>query len=94
MQQIIDGKMYDTETADLVASDNYWDGSNWDRHGRNTFLYKTKRGAFFVHHTTRWQGERDSIQAIDVDGAKALYEQLPEHDMDYAEAFGVAPEEA
>jgi len=94
MKQIIDGKLYNTETADVIASDNYWDGSNRDRHGRNTFLYKTKKGAFFLHHTTRWQGERDSIEAISDDEAKAQYERLPEHETDYKEAFGEDPDEA
>ncbi len=38
MKQQIDGKEYNTETAQGVASDHYWDGNNWDRHGRSTFL--------------------------------------------------------
>lgn len=94
MKQIIDGKLYNTETADKVASDHYWDGHNWDRHGRSTFLYKTRKGTFFLLHETRWQGERDRIEAISIDEAKKQYEALPEHDMEYAEAFGEAPEEA
>lgn len=94
MQQIIDGKRYDTETADVVASDHYWDGSNWERRGRNTFLYRTKKGAFFVLHTTMWQGERNRIEVVDVAEAKRLYEELPEHDMSWEEAFGEPPEEA
>ena len=64
MEQIIDGKRYDTETATLVTSDYYWDGSNHDRHGRNTFLYKTSKGNFFLHDTTRWEGERNYLEAI------------------------------
>ena len=28
MKKVIGGKSYDTETAQLVASDRYWDGSN------------------------------------------------------------------
>lgn len=94
MKQVIDGKVYDTETADLVASDNYWDGSNWDRHGRNTYLYKTKRGNFFAYHKTRWQGERNYIEALSIAEAKRLYERLPETGMTYEEAFGEKPEDA
>lgn len=93
MKQIINGKLYDTETADIVASDHYWDGSNWDRKGRNEFLYKTKKGQYFIYRTTRWQGERDSITLVTKEEAMAAYETLPEHDMDYEAAFGVAPEE-
>jgi len=43
VRQIVDGKVYDTEKAELVAHDRYWDGHNWDRRGRNTYLYKTKK---------------------------------------------------
>ena len=94
MKQVIGGKVYDTEKAKLVASDRYWDGSNFERSGRNTYLYKTARGNFFLHHTTCWQGERDSIEPVDVEEAKSYYEQLPEQELEYLEAFGVEPEEA
>jgi len=89
MIRIINGKVYDTEKAELVASDRYW-----ERHGRNTFLYKTSKGNFFCYNTTRWQGERDTLVPLDVEEAKEQYEHLPEQVMDYKEAFGVEPEEA
>ena len=44
MEQIVNGLKYDTETATKVAHDRYFDGSNWERHGRNTYLYRTKAG--------------------------------------------------
>ena len=47
-----------------------------------------------MHHTTMWQGERDSIEPVSVEEAKGYYEQLPEQELDFAEAFGVEPEEA
>jgi hypothetical protein len=94
MRQIVNGKLYDTEKAQLVAHDRYWDGSNWERHGRNTYLYKTAKGSFFLYHTTLWQGERDYIEPVSKEEAKAYYEQLPEHEMEYEEAFGEPPEEA
>ena len=94
MQQIVNGLNYDTEKADLVAHDRYFDGSNWERHGRNTYLYRTKAGRFFLHHTTLWQGERDHIEPVSPDEARQYYEDLPEHEMAYEEAFGEAPEEA
>ncbi len=31
IEQIVNGKSYNTETADEVASDEYWDGSNHER---------------------------------------------------------------
>jgi len=94
MKAIIERKMYDTETADLVASDDYWDGRNTTRNGRNRYLYKTKKGNFFAHHVTHWQGELDSINPLDKDEAIDLFESLPEKSMDYKEAFGIDPEEA
>lgn len=94
MRQIIDGKRYDTDKAQEVASDRYWDGNNWERQGRNTYLFKTEKGNFFLHRTTLWQGEMDSIEAITKEEAKGWYEMLPEHEMEYEEAFGEPPEEA
>lgn len=94
MRQIVGGKVYDTEKATLVAHDRYWDGHNWDRKGRNIYLYKTKKGNFFLFRTSRWQGERDYIEPVTVDEAKYWYEQLPEHEMEYFDVFGEEPEEA
>lgn len=89
MQQIIEGRRYDTETANEVCSDKYWDGN-----GRNRTLYKTAKGAFFVHHETRWQGERDHLEAVSESFARELYERLPERKMTFADAFGEEPEDA
>jgi hypothetical protein len=94
MKQIVGGKLYDTEKAKLIASNRYWDGHNFERNGRNTFLYKTPKGNFFLHHTTCWQGERDYIEPVSLQRAKEMYEQLPEVEVEYEEAFGTPPEEA
>lgn len=88
MKQIIDGKLYDTDKADLVASNRFWDGSSWERNRGNTYLYKTAQGDFFVYRATRWRGERDIINALTVKQAKELYELLPKAEMGYSEAFG------
>ncbi len=86
--RIVGKKRYSTKTATLIASDAYWDGSNWERHGRNTFLYRTPRGAFFTVNLTQWQGEQDTLLPITQDEAIDLYENsLPEHELSYAEAF-------
>lgn len=92
MKQIIDGKLYDTETADVVASNDYWDGSNLERGGRNKHLYKTQKGNFFVGYSTQWQGELDYIEVVSESMAKELYEQLPVHQTEYDDAFGIQPE--
>lgn len=94
MKDIKNGLLYDTDTSEKVATNIYWDGSNWDRNGRSTTLYKTENGRFFLYHQTRWQGERDRIEPIDQAEAKIWYEDLPEWEMDYKDAFGIEPEKA
>ncbi len=86
--RIIGKKRYSVKTATLIASDAYWDGHNHERHGRNTFLYRTPRGAYFTVNLTQWQGEQDTLSPITQDEAIELYEgPLSEHEVDYAEAF-------
>jgi hypothetical protein len=94
MSKVIDGKRYTVNTSTLLADDAYWDGSNYDRHGRNTWLYRTKGGAYFRVDMTMWQGEKDVITALSEREAMQLYEELPEHPVEYEEAFGVMIEEA
>ena len=86
--KIVDRKRYSTKMATLIASDSYWDGHNFERHGRNTFLYKTPKGAFFTVTLTQWQGEDDSLRPVDLDEAVELYEgPLSEPYVTYEEAF-------
>lgn len=87
MKEIVNRKLYDTDTADIVADDKYWDGHNWDRQGRNMTLYKTKKGAFFTHHETRWATELDSIIVVDLEEAKNMWERLPNCPMSWETAF-------
>jgi hypothetical protein len=95
MVEVIGGKRYRTETATLIAHDAYWDGHNWERHGRNTFLFRTPRGNYFVQHQTCWQGERDRIEPLGRDEAIRLYEELPVKELGFEEAFpGVEVQEA
>ena len=96
MTRIVEQKKYSTKTATLIASDEYWDGHNWERSGRNTFLYRTPNGAYFTVHLTMWQGERDSLEPVTQEEAISLYEtSLTEHEVKYSEAFpGVNVEDA
>jgi hypothetical protein len=87
MNRIVERKRYNTKTATLLASDEYWDGSNWDRCGRNMYLYRTPRGAYFTVTTTRWQGERDSLDPVSLEEAVEIYERLPKHGVGHEEAF-------
>jgi hypothetical protein len=94
--RIVNQRRYSTKTATLLAGDDRWDGHNWERSGRNTFLYKTPRGAYFVVTLSQWQGEADSLEPITEGEAIRLFEtELTEHRVDYQNAFpGVVIEEA
>jgi len=72
MKEVIGGIKYDTEKAEIIADDCYWDGHNWERNGRNTFLYKTQNGRYFVVRQTLWQGERDQLEPLTIDEAIIL----------------------
>ena len=87
MTAVIDRKRYSTQTATLLAGNDHWDGSNYERHGGNSFLYRTTKGAFFAAHLTRWQGERDRIEPLTIDDAVTMYEGMTERRVAYAEAF-------
>ena len=91
--KVIDGYRYNTETSTLIASDAYWDGHNHERSGRNTFLYRTKKGAFFAVHQSFWVGEQTRVEPLDDLEAQALYENaLSEHELGWEQVFG-DPEE-
>jgi len=94
MSEIVDGKRYKTATAQVIAGNDFWDGHNFERGGTNTFLLKTPKGAFFLQHQTQWQGQQDRIEPVSLEEAKDWYEQLTEHSVEYAAAFGEEAEEA
>ena len=94
--RIVDRKKYSVKTATLLASDSYWDGHNFERHNRNTFLYRTPNGAYFTVNLTQWEGEQNSLDPVTLEEAIGLFEgRLTEHEVLYAEAFpGVNVEDA
>lgn len=95
MERVVGGKRYSVRNATLLAHDAYWDGSNHERNGRNTFLYGTPNGRYFVVNMTCWQGEQDTLTPIAQADAIELYENLPEHETAHEEAFPeVAVEDA
>ena len=88
MTRIVNQKKYDTQTATLLASDEYWDGHNDERHGRNTFLYRTSKGSYFQVTLTQWEDEEDTLNPISQEEAIQLYEtSLKSHEVSYGEAF-------
>ena len=88
MERIVEGVRYRVATAELLADDQYWDGHNHERRGRNRFLYRTPKGRYFVVTLTMWQGEQDTLEPVSEDEAVALYEnELTEHAVDWETAF-------
>lgn len=85
--QIIDGKTYNTKTSTLLAHNRYWDGRNWDRHGRNLFLYRHPDGEYFMFAMTMWSDERDHIEIISRGEALWFYDYLPEREVSREVAF-------
>lgn len=95
MSRVIGGKRYSVKKAVLIASDLYWDGSNWERRGRNMFLYRAANGSYFTVKLTRWQGERDTLEPVTRETALYLWDQLPEHEASFEVAFpGVQVQDA
>lgn len=96
MVRVVDGLRYDTEKSYVVAHNVYWDGNNYERDGRNKWLYRTENGRYFVVTRTMWQGERDSLEPVSEDAAVDLYtHDLPQQSLSYEDAFpGRAVDEA
>jgi len=88
MTRIVAQRRYSTATATLLASDAWWDGHNWERSGRQTWLYRTAAGSYFTVTVSQWSGERDVLEPCSIEDAQLLYEgSLSEHEVEYSEAF-------
>lgn len=95
LDEIHDARRYTTTAATLIAGDDIFDGHNYERSGRNCFLYRTPRGRFFLAHQTTIAGERDHIEPLDLDAAIVAFERLAARRMEWPEAFpGLTIEEA
>ncbi len=83
MKQIINGKLYDTDTAEKIA----------ESHFCGTTIYKTKKGTFFAYQETCWQGKKDYIEPLSIQTATRLFEELGGDLDNWPAEFG-EPEEA
>lgn len=79
MQKIIDNKLYDTDTAELLLTINF-------AKGIDTFVYRTPNGAYFA------QESNDDFTILDKAHARSLIGQRGSVET-YTRLFG-APEEA
>lgn len=88
MKQIIDRKVYDTDTATELCSDEYQEDTvNRLNRGRATTLYRTRKGAFFFHCETCWQGESSRIVPCEKGEAVDFYERANIIQLVFTEAF-------
>lgn len=96
MKKVINGKVYNTETAIELAS--YWNGLSYSDFGCMTEgLYKTKKGRFFLHgkggpmskyaeHHGNCCTEGEDIIPLTLEEAKAWVEKNANEK--YEELFG------
>ncbi len=95
LSEIIGGKRYRTENAQLLASDAYSDGSGTERLGRNTFLFRTPNNNYFMQHQTTWERERDCLTPLARDEAFRIFTELPLKLVEFEDAFpGIKIEDA
>jgi len=96
MKKVVNGKVYNTETSELVASSGFVRCySMQDNHERD--VYKTKKGNFFeVYSRYVWHGNSAGYQTdifpICEDRAKELFESYDGDPEKYAEVFGEVEE--
>ena len=95
MKKIINKKVYDTETAKEIATNDYSDVSNRLNNGRSSTLYQTKKGNYFLLTETCWQGEHDNIEPLTKDEAVEEWAHFHNQCIEFEEAFpDVKTEEA
>ena len=87
ISKVVDGKRYNTETAIILASDDYFDGYNYERNGRNCCLFRTPHGRYFKVEVSQWQSELNELVPICENEAIKLYERLEKHTCEYETAF-------
>jgi len=100
MQRVIDGKLYDTKTAELLGEDSYGNSSDFTHWIEQ--LYRTKRGTYFLHGSggpmSRWRktiGQNQwsggsGLRVLSIEEAKEWVEKHA--NKSYCAIFDPAPE--
>jgi hypothetical protein len=84
---VVAGKRYCTDTATLIAHDEYWNGYNCEQGGRNTFLFRTPKCSFFAQYQTLLPGEINRIVPLETSEAISLYQSLREKEVPFRVVF-------
>ena len=92
MKKVIDGVLYNTETATEIASDSYSNPSDFNHW--EEVLYRTKKGSWFLLgsggpssrysvsiDTNSWSGSNDNIAPLEPREAMQWLERAEEHDL-------------
>jgi hypothetical protein len=87
MDVIVDGQLYTTRRALLLADDAGPDGSMWERSGRNTFLFRDPSGIYFAEHRSAWGVDSDYVEVLSASRALQLYDELPIHEVEPTRIF-------
>jgi len=87
------GKRYRTDTATLIAHDEYWNGHHFEQNGRNTFLFRTPNGNFFAQYQTLLPGEINRITPLEANEALRLYQSLHRKEVPFRVVFPCITEE-
>jgi hypothetical protein len=87
MTRVVAGKLYNTDTATLLAHDEYWNGHAYEQDGRNTFLFRTPNGSFFAQYQTLLPVVTGKIVPLDKNEAMSLYHALYRKEVPFAVAF-------
>ena len=84
MKKVINGKMYNTDTAEMIYSLPSWKDTGHD-------MYKKKTGEFFIYCWSKWSGHEPHIEPLTEERAKELCEVYLDGD-EYEEVFGKVEE--
>ncbi len=95
MIKVINGRRYNTKTATVIASNEFWGDSNHERGGTNRHLYKTRNGNFFEVLSTCLEDARKyyhprihyTLEPLTLAQARVRYQELRKKEVPFEEAF-------
>ena len=87
MEIIINGILYDTDIAELIAFE--WDGSYLESGGG--YLYKMPQGDYFSYIVR--EDKEPIVEPLTIEEAILFYENSAEQEVGFVDAFGIDPEE-
>ena len=93
MRQVVNGKLYYTEKAQLVAHDRIGMGATGTGTGETATSIRPGRQLLCLPSNIL-AGRTRQDSTVTESEARRWYETLAEHEMEYEEAFGGASEEA